>query len=287
MKKQKIIESINTIDDCKLLAMNNDEFDKWVMSFAGIEMTFEMGHKLETVIEHYYDLHDDYDDRTTTLTKDVELANALNLTDMDFDKEYENIDSIVSFLNEDNYNATKPNNLISHQAFVGIPDLGSPRLAELHNEFNIKTFGQLSKAIAMLHGPKLYDANEDWFIKQDNPSLDDCVCFKEDADSLDDSDINNAEFKLDMGYVPHKEWMIQHTKIILAIARVYLAEPLKYYKAYLSLHKNVLKRIDLNIDLIKQLIPTKDIQVETLLLVIIDALEHGYEYTELGIGGTK
>ncbi len=287
VKDKELLESLNGMDYNKLLSMNEDEFDKWVMSFAGIEMTWELGHKLEVFIGRYYDIHNDYDDKTTTLNKDFELANALGLTEEDFEKEYETIENIISLLNEDNYNITKPKNLVKHQSFVGIPDLGSPRLIELHNEFNIQNFEQLSKAISMLHGPKLYDANEDWLVKQDNPSLNDCVCFKEDADLLDDSDINNAEFRLDMGYVPHKEWMIRHVKIVLALARVYLSEPLKYYKAYISLHREVLKKIDLNKDLIKQLIHTKDIHIETMLLVIIDALEQGYKNADLGLGETK
>lgn len=283
MEEKTLLESLNTMDDEKLLAMSEKEFGKWVMSFAGVLTTSEQYHKMNYIKSRYNEIHDDYEDRTSTLIKDTVLVEALSLSVNDIDGEYPNVESILPLLDEEYYTSIKLNNIVKHQAFPGIPDLGSPILGDRYKEFKIKDFNELVKAIGMMHGPKLYDANYDWLIDVDNPSLPDCVCFKEEADALDTTDIKNTEFKLHMGYVPHTDWIVKHTKTIIAIAKIYLHDPLRYYKAYISSHKDKLKGIDFSKDLVEQLIQTRDIEEETMFIVLIDLLEHGFTYADVGI----
>lgn len=284
MKDKELLDSLYQMDGEKLLSMNQREFDSWVMSFKDVSLSLNQIKKIKWLLSHYRELHEEHNDKVETMSKDSLLIDALGLSDKDIESNYSNIEPIISLLNEEYYASTKALEIVKHQAFPGIPDLGHPVLNSLHDEFNISNFEQLAKAIAMLHNTKIYDANEEWLVKQDKPSLDDCVCFKEDVDMLDESIINNAELKLNIGYVPHKEWMIRHTKIVVSIAKAYLDDPLKYCRTYISLNKDTLEKINLKKDLVKQLIKTKDINVETMLIVIVDALEKGYEYRDLGIG---
>ena len=221
--------------------------------------------------------------KNKVLDNDLQLAIAMGLSTGDFEIGFEDISPI---LNE--FNKTKEqrkNLIINHQPFVGIKDLGSPLLMGLHSEFHIASFDELVKAIGLLHGTNSYNANENWLIDIDNPSLNDCVCFKEDMDAVDCSIEKYVGFTKDVKFLPSKEWVVMHTKIIVSVAKSYLMNPKKFYMAYLSIHKNVINNINLDKDLVQQLIYTKDIEVETVLLVLIDALEHGYKVNELMMEG--
>lgn len=275
------VKRIKKITDKELMIMDNDTFESLVLSFQNVQMTIDLAHAINSLKKRYFDIHNDSKLKKETTDVDCILTEELGLTDSDFNDGFENISDILLLLNRENFDTTKKINIVSHQAFPGIKDLGSPLLSDLNDEFVIKNFEELVKALSMVNVRDIYDINEDWMVNIKKPSLSDCICFREDCLSLDDSDIRNSEFQLLCKYLPKKNLMIQHAKMIIALAKVYLNDPYRYYKAYISTHKNMLNEIDLNNDLVEQLVETKDINKETMLIVLIDSIEHGYSLSNV------
>ena len=269
------------LSDDKLLSFCEDDFNFWFNSFKKLKLSREEIHKLIEIKNHFLELHFEVDKKNEVSAKDYELLKALCIDMKQIDLNVSDISDILDLLLERNYRKIKDKHLLIHQAFCGIPDLGSSVLSDLHEEFKIKNFDELTKAIVMLHYRPIYNANYEWLINVDSPSLSDCVCFKEEVNRLDSSNNNFYGFLNDAGMIPHKDWVIEHTKAVIVLARKYIEDPYKFYVAYFSTHKESLSKIDLNKDLIKQLINTRDYDVETTCLVLIDAAERGFDIRHL------
>ena len=280
----KINAPTELIDESEILLFDEEEFHNWVLKISNLDLNLDDTKKVSKIIRRYKDDLKDSSERKASLEADSKYISLLKLSKDEINNVPESVKDILNLLIERNINILKKLNIVQHQCFPGIPDLGSPVLVEINDEFNITNFRELTKAVAMLHNRNIYEANYEWMIDIKNPSLSDCVCFKEDAEKLDNSDNCNIGFLRDAGYLPHKDWIVEHTKNIVAIANVYLNEPLRYYKAYVDSHRETIKQLDLGKDLVSQIIESRDIELETTAIVLIDMIERGFNYEDVGLG---
>ena len=75
--------------------------------------------------------------------------------------------------------------------------------------------------------------------------------------------------------------MVGHTKLEFIIAKIYLEDPIRYYRALFSLHKDLMASISENDDFIKRLVETRNNELEKIYLAIIDLMERGFNPKKL------
>ena len=71
------------------------------------------------------------------------------------------------------------------------------------------------------------------------------------------------------------------TITISQIAKIYLEDPLRYYKAYFAINKQKLLKMDKNYDFLKGLSESKSTDMEEVYLAAIDLIERGYDPKQL------
>ena len=78
-------------------------------------------------------------------------------------------------------------------------------------------------------------------------------------------------------YIFHKGHVVGYTKLEFIIAKIYLEDPIRYYRAYFSLHNDLMAQISENDDFIKRLVDTR----KKIYLGIIDLIERGFNPKKL------
>ena len=214
------------------------------------------------------------------LKEDLELAASLGLKEKDIENGYEDIEEVVKYLDERLYRKeVKKIDILHHGAYPGIYLLQSSNLQYMVESdwFEIKTFDDLSRAFALLHSTQGIDVNLECVVKDaNNPRLSECICFKEELDKE-----AYPEFVSKVGYLPSKNWIVRHTKIEVAIAKMFLHDPKRYYKAYIDLHKNIFLEVYKDKDYVKSLLDTRDYEKEKMYVLLIDMKERGYTLKEV------
>lgn len=84
------------------------------------------------------------------------------------------------------------------------------------------------------------------------------------------------EFLKTIKYIFHKGHSVGHTRLIIKIAKIYLNDPLRYYKAYFSINKAKLSQVYEDYRKNKILITDKVNGINEIYLAIIDLIERGY-----------
>ena len=82
-------------------------------------------------------------------------------------------------------------------------------------------------------------------------------------------------------YIFHKGHVVGHTKLEFIIAKIYIEDPIRYYRAYFSLHRDLMAQISENDDFIKRLAETRNYELEKIYLGIIDLMERGFNPKKL------
>ncbi|MDY3725272.1 MAG: hypothetical protein SOZ75_00220, partial [Candidatus Enterosoma sp.] len=90
-----------------------------------------------------------------------------------------------------------------------------------------------------------------------------------------------VNFMKNIGYIFHKGHVVGHTKLEFIIAKIYLEDPIRYYRAFFSLHKDLMAPISENDDFIKRLVETRNCELEKIYLGIIDLMERGFNPKKL------
>ncbi len=148
--------------------------------------------------------------------------------------------------------------------------------------FPVKNFDETAKLIAMLHGTGCVDANLSWLVNDvNNPSISECICFKDELSRLDKNNENHKSFLSEIKYLPQRDWIERHTKIIFAIATIFLKEPIRYYKTLYSLNKDAFDLTLKKKDDQKFIIENRDIKIEIAYASILDLEDRGYKPEEV------
>lgn len=210
--------------------------------------------------------------------------------------------------------------ICNHRPYIGIPDLGTALMEKTFNDdFECyESFDDFVKVVAMMHGKEVVEANEyyvcDCFI---NSYIGDAIATrdelyhflmnsqlsKEDAllvyretcshgetslSKLSESKLKEAgvdekyiDFMNRVTYLFYKGHSVAHTRLAVKVAKIYLEEPLRYYKAYFTLHKENLYKMDIDYDFIKGLFESKLTDREEAYLAAVDLMERGYDPKQL------
>ena len=80
-----------------------------------------------------------------------------------------------------------------------------------------------------------------------------------------------------ISYIFNKGHTVAHTRLAIKLAKIYLEEPLRYYKAYFTLNKEKLLKMDKNYDFVKGLSESKSTDMEEIYLACIDLVERGHD----------
>ena len=246
------------------------------------------------------------------LNPTVQLAIELGLTQEDLNNANIYETEIIKCLDKKYYSKHYlKEQFFEHQAFIGLPTLGSDLLQEFLREYEISNFNDLIKLIGFLYGTRVYDSCEENLVDTDKPNINDCITYRDDIfkllkqnqfndfdasiicretrangaghlSSLSEDKLKEAgveekyiNFLKGISYIFHKGHVIGHMKLEFALAKIYLEDPVRYYKAYFSLNKDLLNRINENDDFIKLVAETIDYNSETFYLGIIDLIERG------------
>lgn len=244
----------------------------------------------------------------------VELAVKLGLTQEDVTAQNFDQEKIVKCLNMNYYSRCYlKDKLLNHQAFIGLPTLGSSILQDYLEEYKVNNFDELIDLICMMHGTNIYNSCEENLINIDKPNIKDCITSRDDLfkflklnqfsdedaaiicretringsghlSSLSETKLKEAgvdqkyiNFMKSIRYIFHKGHVVSHTKLELIIGKIYLEEPIRYYKAYFSLYKNLMSQINENDDFISRLVETRNYDLEKIYLGIIDLIERGFD----------
>ena len=207
----------------------------------------------------------------------VKLAVELGLTQGEINTQKIEKEEIIKCLNKDYYsNHYLQNKILKHQAFIGLPTLGSGILQDYLEEFKVSNFDELVSLISLMHGTNVYDSCEENLVDFDKPNINDCITSRDDLfgflklNQINDEDaalicreirINGSghlsplsesklrevgvdekyiSFMKGVRYMFHKGHVIGHTKLEFIIEKIYLEDPIRYYRAYFSLHKDLL-----------------------------------------------
>lgn len=210
--------------------------------------------------------------------------------------------------------------ICNHRPYIGIPDLGTALMEKTFNDdFECyESFDDFVKVVAMIHGKEVVEANEYYvcdcfinsFIGDAIATRDELYHFlmnsqlnKEDAllvyretcshgetslSKLSESKLKEAgvdEQYIDfMNHVTdlfYKGPSVAHTRLAIKVAKIYLEEPLRYYKAYFTLHKENLLKMDIDYDFIKGLSESNPPDREEVYLAAVDLMERGYDPRQL------
>lgn len=52
--EQSLKESLEQMNEAKMSSMTEEEFDAWMLKFAGVELSWEEGQKLDKLIGEFY-----------------------------------------------------------------------------------------------------------------------------------------------------------------------------------------------------------------------------------------
>lgn len=248
----------------------------------------------------------------------VELAIKLGIDQEDIDINNVDQKEIIRCLDKKHYaNLYLKQLIFEHQAFIGLPALGSNMLQDYLKDYKVDNFDELADLICLMHGTKVYDSCKDNLVDINKPNVNDCITSRDDlfkflkTNQFSDEDaviicretrINGSghlsslsetklieagveekyiNFMKGIRYIFHKGHVVGHTKLEFIIAKIYLEDPIRYYKAYFSLHKDLIAQISENDDFIKRLVETKNYELEKIYLSIIDLMERGFDPIEL------
>lgn len=210
--------------------------------------------------------------------------------------------------------------ICNHRPYIGIPDLGTALMEKtLNDDFECyESFDDFVKVVAMIHGTGVVEANEydvcdcfiASFIGDAIATRDELYHFlmnsplsKEDAllvyrevvshgegslSKLSESKLKEAgvdeqyiDFMNRVAYLFYKGHSVAHTRLAVKVAKIYLEEPLRYYKAYFTLNKEKLLKMDANYDFVKGLYESKLTDMEEVYLAAVDLMERGYDPKQL------
>lgn len=248
----------------------------------------------------------------------VQLAVQLGLTQEEINNVNFNEEEIIKCLDKNYYSRRYlKERLLKHQAFIGLPTLGSNMLQDYLEEYKVNTFDELVDLICLMHGTKVYDSCEENLIDIDKPNIKDCITSRDNLfkflklnqfndddavilcretringsghlSSLSETKLKEAgvdekyiNFMKGIRYIFHKGHVVGHTKVEFVIAKIYLEDPVRYYKAYFSLHPDLMAQISENDDFIKRLVETRNYELEKIYLGIIDLMERGFNPKKL------
>lgn len=248
----------------------------------------------------------------------IQLAKYLGLRQEDIKTADFDQKEIIKCLDKDYYSHRYlKEKIINHQAFIGLPSLGSNMLQDYLEEFEVHNFDELVDLICLMHGTKVYDSCKENLIDIDKPDIKDCVTSRDDLfkflklNQFNDEDatilcretrINGSghlssfsETKLKeagveekyinfikgIRYMFHKGHVVGHAKVEFIIAKIYLEDPIRYYGAYFLLHKDLMAQINENDDFIKYLAEIRNYELEKIYLGIIDLMERGFNPKKL------
>ena len=211
----------------------------------------------------------------------------------------------------------KKEHILTHQGFIGLEDLGSEILLDYLKEYPINNFDELVKLICLLHGTKVHDSYKRNLIDTKNLDINNCISSRDDLfrflklnqfndedaaiicretrincdghlSPLSETKLKQAgveqkyiDFIKGIRYIFHKGHVIGHTRLEFIIAKIYLENPIRYYKAYFLLHKDLITKINENDDFIKCLVETRNYDLEKIYLGIIDLRERGFNPIKL------
>lgn len=203
----------------------------------------------------------------------------------------------------------------NHHPYIGIPDLGTNLLEEVFNIYFecYESFDDFIKVMAMIHGTGVIKANDEYvcdfiitnliedaiatrdelynFLIKSQVSKDDALlicretrlCGKGHLSKLSEFKLREAgvdekyiDFMRNISYTFHKAHIVAHTRLAIKIAKIYIAEPLRYYKAYFTVNKEKLFKMDKKYDFIRGLSESKSTDMEEVYLAAIDLIERGY-----------
>lgn len=218
-------------------------------------------------------------------------------------------------------NHYKKISVCEHLPFIGIPDLGQPVLRDMLGAWsNVFKDDNFIKVMNMFHGTGVYDGNIALAQKTccgDTKALEKCItsrdelyqfliksqlrkddallicretrlCGKGHLSKLSECKLKEAgvedeyiNFMKHISYIFHKGHMVAHTRLAIKIAKIYLEEPLRYYKALFTINKEKLLKMNKNYDFIKGLSEFKSTDMEEVYLAAIDLIERGYDPKQL------
>lgn len=210
--------------------------------------------------------------------------------------------------------------ICNHRPYIGIPDLGTALMEKTFNDdFECyESFDDFVKVVAMIHGAGVVEANEYYvcdcfiasFIGDAIATRDELYHFlinsqlsKEDAllvyrevvshcegslSKLSESKLKEAgvdeqyiDFMNRVTYLFYKGHSVAHTRLAVKVAKIYLEESLRYYKAYFTLNKEKLLKMNTNYDFVKGLYESKLTDMEEVYLAAVDLMERGYDPKQL------
>ena len=176
--------------------------------------------------------------KNKVIEKDLELLKAIGLDEEALSLSKDDIALVIDCFDENYYSSRFKTKDTFYCPFAGIPDLGSGLFNDYYSIFQVKTIAETTRLIALMHGRKSLDAIFNWLVRDpDNPSISECVCFKDELSKLDPQNENHNGFKNEVEYLPERDWIERHAKLIFGLAVIFLKEPIKYYKALYSLNK--------------------------------------------------
>lgn len=217
------------------------------------------------------------------IEKDLVLLNSVGLKEDKISLTNEDINLVIKCFDKNYYSTNYKIKDTYYCPFIGIEDLGSILFQELLWIIPIHTFEETTRLIALMHGSNSLDANLGWLISDvNNPSISECVCFKDELSRLDMSNVNHRGFVNDIVYLPQRDWIERHTKIIFALAIIFLKDPIRYYKAFYSLNKEAFKKV---LKMIKKdedfILKNRNIDIEKAYASILDLQDRGMKHEEV------
>lgn len=216
------------------------------------------------------------------IEEDLELLNTLGLEEDKIFLTDEDIRLVIKCFDKNYYSSTYKIKNTLRCPFAGINDFGSGQFHDYLSIFSVKTFDETAKLIAMLHGTCSMVANLDWLVSDvDNPSISECVCFRDELSRLDEYNKNHKGFMSEIKYLPLRDWIERHTRIIFGIAVVFLKEPVKYYKALYSLNKDAFDLTLKKNNDHKFIMENRDIKIDIAYESFLDLEGRGYDPEEV------
>lgn len=210
--------------------------------------------------------------------------------------------------------------ICNHRPYIGIPDLGTALMEEtINDDFECyESFDDFVKVVAMIHGTGVVEANGEYvcdfiitnliedaiatrdelyhYLMNSQLSKEDALLVYRETSSYDETSLSKlSESKLKeagvdekyidfmnrVTYLFYKGHSVAHTRLAVKVAKIYLEEPLRYYKAYFTLHKENLLKMDIDYDFIKGLSESKLTDREEVYLAAVDLMERGYDPKQL------
>ena len=242
-------------------------------------------------------------------SKELKLAKLLGFKQKDFEQPLVDISEILKCFDKNYYSSHyKKKHIADHKAFIGLGELGNVKIQEQVCKENVKTFDDLVRVVTMMHGTGVRDnskrlnaqiySRDDLFkfLKKNQLTDDDALIICRETrlsgeghlSALSEEKLKEAgveekyfNFMKSIRYIFHKGHVVGYTKLEFIIAKIYLEDPIRYYRAYFSLHKDLMAQISENDDFIKRLVDTRNYELEKIYLGIIDLIERGFNPKKL------